>query len=308
VYHEEPERAVEEHTNVLATLASSAIHAHSSYLYHKKAYPHTEGYKIVFESEVVKSNLNPLWQPFRVGFYELCKGNMKGELLIECYDWDRFKPSDFIGSCRVTVEELLEAKEELQMQLLSKKGTKSGVLRIRCAPSTFDVIYCDFKACGADLAKMNLRGLSDPYFVIKTPLAINERRNTFLFSYDGDVVPPIPRMKWGSQNHPATDGYREIYESPVLKNTIHPDWGLFQLSFYDMCRGNLETKILIECYDYNDILKNRIIGTAEISVQTMIDTRGKFAIPLISRKHKKEVGTIHLQCKPSNSHTKFRKA
>jgi hypothetical protein len=95
---------------------------------------------VVFESEFVKANLNPIWQPFRIGFngmiarlspkaihmhflspfcpisssspflfvlslltwlIELCKGNADVELLIECYDWDRFKQSDFIGSCKV---------------------------------------------------------------------------------------------------------------------------------------------------------------------------------------------------------------
>ena len=76
---------------VNATLASSSFHTRSSYQYHKKAYPHTEvhrpflswlcetnflcflflfqGYKVVYESEVVKANLNPLWQPFRIGLY-----------------------------------------------------------------------------------------------------------------------------------------------------------------------------------------------------------------------------------------------
>jgi Ca2+-dependent lipid-binding protein len=305
VLSEDFPHVVEEHTNFLASWASSVFHTHSPYLYHKKAYSHTEGYKVVFESEVVKANLNPLWQPFRIGFYELCKGNTNVELLIECYDWDLFKHSDFIGSCKVSVQALLESKEEQHLQLISKKG-KSGTLVLKCCPSAFDIVYCDFKACGADLAEKNVSGLSDPYFVIKSPLAINERRNNFSFSYDGNIVPAVDKMKYGTQTHPATDGYREIYESPVIKNTINPEWGLFQLGFHDMCKGNTETKLRIECYDYNDITKNKIIGIAEISVQSIIDTRGKLAIALLSRKHKKAAGIIYLHCKPSNSNTRLR--
>eukprot|EP00026_Physarum_polycephalum_P008071 Phypoly_transcript_08149.p1 GENE.Phypoly_transcript_08149~~Phypoly_transcript_08149.p1 ORF type:complete len:365 (-),score=41.59 Phypoly_transcript_08149:90-1184(-) len=311
VFHDDPSHAKEEHTHLLTTLASSVVNTHLSYMYHKKAYPHTEGYKVVFESEVVKASLNPLWRPFRVGFYELSKGNTSVQLLIECYDWDRFKPSDFIGSFRVTVQELLDCKEAKRFQLISKKGvgtgTGTGFLVFKSAMSQSDLLYCDFKACGADLVKKNIKiGLSDPYFVIKTPISINERRNTFSFSYDGDLVPTVNKMKYGTQTHPATEGYREIYESPVIKNTINPDWGLFQLGFYDMCKGIPETKLLFECYDYNDIWKDVLIGTAEISVQTIIDTRGKIEIPL-RFKNEKETGIIYLQCKPSNSATILRK-
>jgi len=113
---------------------------------------------------------------------------------------------------KVTVQELLNVKDEQNLQLISKKGGKSGMLVVKCAPSVFDLSYCDFKAYGTSLGKKHLRGLPgtgffplpfffsfssslpllspsllaplesliyclDSYFVIKTPLNINERRS-----------------------------------------------------------------------------------------------------------------------------------
>jgi len=228
------------------------------------------------------------------------------ELLIECYDWDRFKPSDYIGSCKVTVNTLLE-KKEMELQLVTKKNIKSGKLSVRCAPGISDIVYCDFKAHGVNLKKKKLLGTLDPYFVIKVPINAKEQKNLYTYSYDFEILPSTSKLKYGTQTHPATEGYREVFESPVIKNTQNPDWGIFQLGFYDLCRGNPEVKLLIECYDYNDLIPNTFIGSAEISTQFILDTRGTFILPLLSKKDGKVRGTIHMHCKPSNSATRLRK-
>jgi hypothetical protein len=266
------------------------------YHYARETHQPTPGYDEVFVSEVVNANLDPEWHPFRIGCYELCKGNSSVELLIECYDWDRFKPSDFIGSCKVSVQTMLDAEGEMKFQLTNEKNIASGFLCLQCMPAILDIVCCDFKARAVNLDKKNLLKASDPYFVIKTPSEIMEQT----FSFDaGTVTIPSYKPKYGLQKHPATEGYREVYESSVIRKTLDPDWGMFQIGFYVMCRGCPRVKLLIECYDYNGVLPNKLIGSAEVVVQTLIDATDELSIQLLSKK-KKKAGTFCVQCFPSN--------
>jgi len=284
-------------TTLLDSQATSAAHH-----YARKTHPPTDGYSEVFVSDIVESKLDPRWQPFRIGFYELCKGNPDVELLIECYDWDHFRSSDFIGSFKVSVRALLASKKDVEFQLLNKQNEPTGMLCFQCQPSVTDIVYCDFKAHALNLDKKDLLGLSDPYFVIKTPLQITEHK---ISNHAGLIPLPASKSKYGLQNHSATEGYREIFESSVVKKTLNPVWGMFRIGFYAMCRGNPGVKLLIECYDHNGLLPNTFIGSAEVSVQSLLDTRDVMLIPLLSKKHR-SAGTFCIQCKPSNTATYLR--
>lgn len=282
-------------TSVVATVNTG------SHRYAFKTHPQTDGYKEIYESEVVKATLDPQWNPFRLGFYEMCRGNSLVELLIECYDWDRFKPSDFIGSCKITVKDLLEPKTDI-LQLVNKKNEKSGKLFLKCKSSTSDLTYCDFKACAVDLVEKKIHGkTSDPFFIIKAPENVQEEKNVFGEEFNSSALSKIKAgIAYSEQKIPGYQEYRTVYESKIIRGSLNPDWGIFQLGFYELCRANPDTKLLIECYDYNDFIPNRFIGSVEIVARELINTHGPCVLTLLSKKHKKESGTILLSCKLSN--------
>jgi hypothetical protein len=43
---------------------------------------------------------------------------------------------------------------------------------------------------------------------------------------------------------------------------------IFVLSPLDMCCSNPEAKLLIECYAYNDFVRNKFVGSAEVNTKT----------------------------------------
>uniref|UniRef100_A0A8C6WSA6 Copine Va n=1 Tax=Neogobius melanostomus TaxID=47308 RepID=A0A8C6WSA6_9GOBI len=54
-------------------------------------------FTICHKSEVVKSTLNPVWQPFSIPVRALCNGDYDRSIKVEIYDWDRDGSHDFIG-------------------------------------------------------------------------------------------------------------------------------------------------------------------------------------------------------------------
>uniref|UniRef100_A0A3B4AM02 C2 domain-containing protein n=1 Tax=Periophthalmus magnuspinnatus TaxID=409849 RepID=A0A3B4AM02_9GOBI len=54
-------------------------------------------FTICHKTEVVKSTLNPVWQPFSIPVRALCNGDYDRTIKVEIYDWDRDGSHDFIG-------------------------------------------------------------------------------------------------------------------------------------------------------------------------------------------------------------------
>ena len=65
----------------------------------------TNEYLPIHQTEVIKANLNPSWQPFNLPVSSLCNADPLRPIRIECFDWD-VGSNDFIGQCEVTLEEL----------------------------------------------------------------------------------------------------------------------------------------------------------------------------------------------------------
>jgi Ca2+-dependent lipid-binding protein len=87
----------------------------------KKKDPYMVFYKLedddsktkIHQTEYVKQNLDPVWQPFSLPVKYLTRnGNPRDEetILIETYDWDSDTKSDLIGITKVTFKNLFEAK------------------------------------------------------------------------------------------------------------------------------------------------------------------------------------------------------
>jgi len=74
----------------------------------------TEEVAFEFKSPVIKSNLNPVWEPAYWDFSELCNGNMDEKFRLEVWDEDMASSPDMIGWLDVSLNELLK-KEPLKL-------------------------------------------------------------------------------------------------------------------------------------------------------------------------------------------------
>lgn len=60
---------------------------------------------------------------------------------------------------------LLNAKDELKLQLLNSRRITSGLLYVQCRPSVPQIAHCDFHASACGLAKKDLFGLSGLFYI-----------------------------------------------------------------------------------------------------------------------------------------------
>jgi len=94
-------------------------------------------YSVVFRSEVIQNNLNPLWKPFTMESRTLCNGDYDRTLKFDVFDMDNDGSHDLIGSFQTNVRRLLKGPggenvyECVNEKKKKKKGSKykhSGIL------------------------------------------------------------------------------------------------------------------------------------------------------------------------------------
>uniref|UniRef100_A0A672JFE0 Copine Va n=1 Tax=Salarias fasciatus TaxID=181472 RepID=A0A672JFE0_SALFA len=76
-------------------------------------------FTICHKTEVVKSTLNPVWQPFSIPVRALCNGDYERTIKVEIYDWDRDGSHDFIGEFTTSYKELCRGQSQLNVYELS---------------------------------------------------------------------------------------------------------------------------------------------------------------------------------------------
>ncbi|VDN21032.1 unnamed protein product [Cylicostephanus goldi] len=84
---------------------------------------------LVYRTEAIMKELNPTWKPFEVNSKLLCHGDRDKSFLIECFDWERdgSLSHDFIGSCEVSLNQLLAKNAVKSIPLINeKKQAKKG--------------------------------------------------------------------------------------------------------------------------------------------------------------------------------------
>lgn len=112
------------------------------------------------KSDVVKNTLNPVWAPVRTGSRALCGGNLDAVVRIECFDWNKRAPPDFIGSCDTSVRELMTGSATwplINAKKQRKKGAKyknSGLLRLTAAECVEESSFFDFLQAGLEVQVM----------------------------------------------------------------------------------------------------------------------------------------------------------
>ncbi|XP_074261478.1 copine-7 isoform X2 [Saimiri boliviensis] len=72
--------------------------------------------QLVYRTEVVKNNLSPVWEPFKVSLSSLCSCEETRPLKCLVWDYDSRGKHDFIGEFSTTFEEMQKASGEGQAQ------------------------------------------------------------------------------------------------------------------------------------------------------------------------------------------------
>ncbi|XP_061573714.1 copine-4 isoform X1 [Cololabis saira] len=72
--------------------------------------------QLVYRTETVMNNLNPMWKTFKVSLNSLCSGDHERKLQCTVWDWDSNGKHDYIGEFEATFKEMRGAIDGRQVQ------------------------------------------------------------------------------------------------------------------------------------------------------------------------------------------------
>ncbi|XP_041650411.1 copine-4 isoform X1 [Cheilinus undulatus] len=72
--------------------------------------------QLVYRTETVMNNLNPVWKTFKVSLNSLCSGDHERKLQCTVWDWDSNGKHDYIGEFEATFKEMKGAIDGRQVQ------------------------------------------------------------------------------------------------------------------------------------------------------------------------------------------------
>ncbi|XP_066469100.1 copine-9 [Tiliqua scincoides] len=116
-------------------------------------------FTICHKTEVVKNNLNPVWQPFSIPVRALCNGDYDRTVKIDVYDWDRDGSHDFIGEFATSYRELSRAQNQFTVYEVSnprkkckkKKYINSGTVTLLSFAVQSEFTFVDYIRGGTQL-------------------------------------------------------------------------------------------------------------------------------------------------------------
>jgi len=82
----------------------------------------------VYDTEVVKDNLNPVWKPFEITDMKLCLDHSQ-TFKVECWDWEKTGEHEYLGGCEVTFDDIIGGKTTFELANYKKKQ-RLGQLRL----------------------------------------------------------------------------------------------------------------------------------------------------------------------------------
>lgn len=159
----------------------------------------------VYETEVIKGNLNPIWKLFQIRGEKLYNGDHLRPIKVECWDWNKSGKFKFIGEAEFNINEIIQGKRNLDLSN-PKKKKKTGTLKINAfkveeKPEFIDylvggeqlsvVVAIDFTSSNGDPTSPN------SLHAFRTDGSMNEYQRTthsvcdILLNYDWDQQVPV---------------------------------------------------------------------------------------------------------------------
>jgi hypothetical protein len=168
-------------------------------------------------------------------------------LRFSVYDVDdnygvRLEKQDFLGSADTPMAKIFTSPgKTLTLHLKSTNGKEYGTVTVRGdeenSSGVRGTLYLDMYARNLD-NKDGLFGKSDPFLVF---CRIRE---------DGSAVP--------------------VTKTEVIQNNLNPKWRTLTVPIRDLCNGDLQRPVIIECYDWDKSDKFELIGAVQVPASQLV--------------------------------------
>ncbi|XP_057213349.1 copine-5 isoform X1 [Triplophysa rosa] len=196
-------------------------------------------FTICHKTEVVKSTLNPVWQPFNIPVRALCNGDYDRSIKVEIYDWDRDGSHDFIGEFTTSYRELSRGQSQFNVyevvnskkKLKKRRYINSGTVTllsftveaehtfldyIKAGTQIHFTVAIDFTASNGNPSQSTSLHYMNPYQMNAYAMAL-KAVGEIIQDYDSDKM--FPALGFGAKLPP--DG-RVSHEFPLNGNVDNP--------------------------------------------------------------------------------------
>lgn len=85
---------------------------------------------MIYETEFIKDNLNPIWKPFELNIAKLCPNSYEDVFKVECWDNEKSGKHQFMGMVELTLKQVIADKVQLFTIMDPHKKKKTGDLKI----------------------------------------------------------------------------------------------------------------------------------------------------------------------------------
>lgn len=205
-------------------------------------------------SETIPNTLNPKWvyhltieyrfeeiQPLRFVVYDVDSNYRE-------MSSDKFnlKKQDFLGEMRTTLAEVLASPPHVLTRPL-QAGLRSNDLRRPSGHLTIRAEEVEAEFGRPEEVELSLR--------------CTNLENLETFSKSDPFV-RISKL--------ATDGtWTPVYQTEQIQNNLNPTWRPFLRTLQQLCNGNKDRTLLVECFDYNRNGKHQLIGGVNTTVNQL---------------------------------------
>ncbi|XP_054164374.1 copine-9-like [Oppia nitens] len=210
-------------------------------------------------TEVIKDNLNPDWiKKFDIQF----KFNESQLLKFELWDFDPISGNEFLGQIAVELGAILAKNGGTYQQKLTTGGRQprrfGGELLIRAEELSANKQIALISFSASNLDKKDFLGKSDPYLTL-------------------------------SRSNPDST-YSVVHKTEVIKNTLNPQWRPFNIKAQQLCGGDYERSIKVDCYDWDENSAHDLIGTFVTNLKRLSAGSSQNTYELINEEKKKRKG------------------
>lgn len=105
--------------------------------------------QLVHRTEVQKNTINPEWKPFEISVRHLCEGIKDREFLVQCFNFKFTGKHAFLGSAKLTVNQLIDGGTRKFNLVIGKKA--GGFIHILQAECKREYTWLDFVKAGMQL-------------------------------------------------------------------------------------------------------------------------------------------------------------
>uniref|UniRef100_A0A3Q1G7E5 Copine family member 9 n=1 Tax=Acanthochromis polyacanthus TaxID=80966 RepID=A0A3Q1G7E5_9TELE len=181
-------------------------------------------FTICHKTEVIKNNLNPVWQSFTIPVRALCNGDYDRTVKVDVYDWDRDGSHDFIGEFTTSYRELSRGQSQFNVYEVKCKPSKNNkkiketkkLNSLKKTQLNFTVAI-DFTASNGNPSQPTSLHYMSPYQMNAYAMAL-KAVGEIVQDYDSDKL--YPAYGFGAKLPP--DG-KISHAFPLNSNTENPN-------------------------------------------------------------------------------------